>query len=83
MPPGVKMYYSSVDQTDEGLILSSSRAVAFVGIADSIVEAEQLAESTCGSVKGPVFHRKDIGTAELIAKRVAMMHELRRLRPLK
>ncbi len=83
VPPGVKMYYSSVDQTDEGLILSSSRAVAFVGIADSIVEAEQLAESTCGSVKGPVFHRKDIGTAELIAKRVAMMHELRRLRPLK
>ncbi len=77
IPEGVKMYYSSVDQTAEGLILSSSRAVAFVGIADSIVEAEQLAEKACGSIHGPVFHRKDIGTAGLIAKRVAMMEALR------
>jgi phosphoribosylamine--glycine ligase len=77
IPDGVKMYYSAVDQTEEGLMLSSSRAVAFVGIADSIVEAEKLAESACGCVKGPVFHRKDIGTAELISSRVAMMETLR------
>jgi len=77
IPGDVKMYYSSVDQTDEGLILSSSRAVAFVGIADSIMEAEQLAESACGTVKGPVFYRKDIGTSELIAKRISMMESLR------
>ena len=77
IPEGVRMYYSAVDQTDEGLILSSSRAVAFVGIADSIVEAEKLAESACGAVKGPVFHRKDIGTAELIAERIAIMKKLR------
>lgn len=73
----IKMYYSSVDQTAEGLILSSSRAIAFVGIANTIAEAEKLAQSACGSVKGPVFYRKDIGTAELIAKRVAMMENLR------
>jgi phosphoribosylamine--glycine ligase len=77
VPEGVKMYYSSVDQTPEGLLLSSSRAVAFVGIADNLKEAEKLAESACGSVKGPVFYRKDVGTAELIAKRVQMMKELR------
>jgi len=77
IPPEVKMYYSSVAQTQEGLILSSSRAVAFVGIADSIMEAEKLAESACGQVKGPVFYRKDIGTAKLIAQRVAMMDSLR------
>lgn len=75
--PGVKMYYSSVDQTNEGLLLSSSRAVAFVGIADSIIEAEKLAESACGTVQGPVFYRKDIGTSQLIAKRVAMMDAIR------
>lgn len=80
IPAGVKMYYSSVDQTPEGLMLSSSRAVAFVGIADSIMEAEQMAESACGSVKGPVFHRKDIGTAELVATRIAMMDALRKHR---
>jgi phosphoribosylamine--glycine ligase len=78
IPSGVKMYYSSVDQTGEGLVLSSSRAVAFVGVADSIMEAEQLAESACGTVKGPVFYRKDIGTSDLIAKRIAMMENLRK-----
>ena len=77
IPQNVHMYYSSVNQTDEGLLLSSSRAVAFVGIADSIMEAEKLAESACGTVKGPVFYRKDIGTPELIAKRIAMMENLR------
>ncbi len=78
VPAGVRMYYSSVDQTPSGLMLSSSRAVAFVGVADSIMEAEQLAQSACNTVKGPVFYRKDIGTAELIAKRVAMMASLRK-----
>lgn len=77
VPAGVKMYYSSVDQTSEGLLLSSSRAIAFVGVANSLTEAEKLAESACGAVKGPVFYRKDVGTAELIAKRIRMMKELR------
>jgi phosphoribosylamine--glycine ligase len=77
VPAGVKMYYGSVDQTDTGLVLSSSRAIAYVGIADDLVTAEKLAENACANVKGPVFHRKDIGTAELIAKRVAMMKKLR------
>lgn len=77
VPAGVRMYYSSVDQTDEGLVLSASRAIAFVGIADDLAAAEEMAESACGSVKGPVFHRRDVGTAALIAKRIAMMKELR------
>ncbi len=75
-PSGVKMYYRSVEQTPEGTILGSSRALAFVGIASTITEAEKLAEEAAGSVNGPVFHRKDIGTAELIAKRVTMMEKL-------
>ncbi|MFA5829448.1 MAG: phosphoribosylamine--glycine ligase [Candidatus Gracilibacteria bacterium] len=77
IPDGVNLYYASVDQTDEGLILSSSRAVALVGIADTIAEAEKIAQSACASVKGPVFYRKDVGTDELIQKRVEMMKKLR------
>lgn len=77
LPQGVKMYYSSVNQTKEGLMLSSSRAVAFVGISDTLKGAEQLAEEACLSVKGPVFHRRDVGTGELILKRVEMMKGLR------
>lgn len=76
VPAGVKMYYGSVDAREDGIYLSSSRAVAFVGIADTIEEAEKLAQSAVGSVKGPVFFRKDIGTKELIQKRIDMMRGL-------
>jgi phosphoribosylamine--glycine ligase len=76
VPEGVLAYYSSVDQRDDGLYLSGSRAIAFVGVAKTIFEAERLAESAVSSVKGPVFYRKDIGTAELIGKRIKMMEEL-------
>ncbi|MFA6918328.1 MAG: phosphoribosylamine--glycine ligase [Candidatus Gracilibacteria bacterium] len=78
VPEGVRAYYASVDQRDDGLYLSGSRAIAFVGIADTLAEAEKLAESAVGAVKGPVFYRKDIGTAALIEKRVEMMRELRK-----
>lgn len=76
IPAGVKMYYGSVDARDDGIYLSSSRALAFVGIADTIAEAEKLAQSAVGGVKGPVFYRKDIGTKELIQKRVDLMKSL-------
>jgi phosphoribosylamine---glycine ligase len=74
---GVKAYYASVDEREDGLYLAGSRAVAFVGIADDLASAEVLAEKAVSSVKGPVFHRKDIGTKELIGKRVAMMKKIR------
>lgn len=77
VPEGVRMYFGSVDQREDGLYLSSSRAIAFVGIADSLAEAEALVQSAVDSVKGPVFYRKDIGTAELIQKRVDHMEKLR------
>ncbi len=76
IPAGVKMYYGSVDARPDGVYLSGSRALAFVGIADSLEEAERLAQSAVSSVKGPVFYRKDIGTAELIQKRVEVMNQL-------
>lgn len=76
IPSGVKMYFGSVDARSDGVYLSGSRALAFVGIADTIEEAERLAQSAVGSVKGPVFYRKDIGTKELIQKRIDLMKSL-------
>jgi phosphoribosylamine--glycine ligase len=73
----VKMYYASVDETEDGIIMSGSRAIAFVGIGDTIQSAEKIAAGACDSVKGPVFYRKDIGTTKLLQKRVEMMKELR------
>lgn len=77
VPEGVKMYFASVDLREDGLFLGGSRAVACLGIADDLAKAEKLAEKGAICVKGPVFHRKDIGTKELIEKRVKMMKELK------
>ncbi|MBU0981161.1 phosphoribosylamine--glycine ligase [Patescibacteria group bacterium] len=77
VPEGVKMYFGSVDKKEDGLYLSSSRAIAFVGIADSLEEAERKAQSALDCVKGPVFYRRDIGTAALIQKRIDHMTTLR------
>ena len=77
LPRGVKVYYASVNEEDGNLIMGGSRTAAFVGIADTIEEAEELAQKGVEAVDGPVFYRKDIGTQALIQKRVDMMKELR------
>lgn len=77
VPAGAKIYFASVDDREDGLYLAGSRAVAVVGIAETIEEAEKIAEKGVSAIKGPVFHRKDIGTKELIEKRVRQMENLR------
>lgn len=78
LPAGVRMYYASVDERGDDLVLCGSRAIALVGIGDTIAEAEALAEEAASQIAGPVFYRKDIGTQALIQKRVDMMKELRK-----
>ncbi len=73
----VSLYYASLDQTEEGLCLKGSRALGMVAKDDTLAEAEKIVQREIVKVKGPVFFRKDIGTAELIEKRVEMMRELR------
>lgn len=59
-----------------------SRTLAVTGIAPTLAEAERAAEAQIRSMGGTLKHRRDIGTAELIRKRVDHMNELRR-RPLR
>lgn len=77
LPAGVRRYDAAIDERDGQLFLQGSRAIGFVGIADTIAEAEQLAQKAVVAVKGPIFYRRDIGTRALIDRRVAMMRELR------
>ena len=37
-------------------------------------KAEEIAEKEVSKIKGPLFHRKDIGTTELIQKKINNMH---------
>ncbi|KKS35411.1 MAG: Phosphoribosylamine-glycine ligase [Parcubacteria group bacterium GW2011_GWC2_42_12] len=72
------LYYSSVHSDQAGLHLTKSRAVAVLGMAPELSEAEGIAERAACAIIGAVDHRSDIGTAELIARRVQHMKELRR-----
>ena len=72
-----RLYYSSVDKKEDGLYLSSSRAIGIVGIADNLEEARKIAEEGVKAVKGPVAYRTDIGTEALIQKRVEHMKKIR------
>ncbi|WP_297089813.1 phosphoribosylamine--glycine ligase [Thermococcus sp.] len=72
---GAKLYYASVD---ENLTLLGSRAIAVVGIADTLKEAERIAQSAIGHVKGELFYRRDVGTRESVGKRIRLMGEFGR-----
>lgn len=71
------IYYAAVDAREDGLYETGSRAVAVIGIADTIARAEASAEAEIKRIKGPLFHREDVGTEGLIEKRVEMMKSLR------
>ena len=71
------LFYASVDIKNDQLVEAGSRTVAVVGMADSITAAEQIAEREISTVTGPLFHRTDIGTKELVQKRVEHMDSLR------
>lgn len=72
----LRIYYAAVNQQDDGLYLTGSRAVAFVGIGNDLAEAEEIAENAARRVKGPVRHRWDIGTSSLVQKRIDHMSKI-------
>ena len=51
--------------------------MASVGVADSIFNAEKIAENEMLKIEGPVFHRSDIGKKELIDKKLHHMNSIR------
>jgi len=72
-----RLFYASVDFKEGKLIEAGSRTIATVGVANSIVEAEIIAEKEISAVSGPLFHRSDIGTEAVIQKRIDHMKTLR------
>ena len=73
-----RLYYGDITENDDGsLALGSSRTAGIVGIADTISEAEKIAQQLCEQVQGPVRFRADIGTDELVSQRSTTMEQLR------
>jgi phosphoribosylamine--glycine ligase len=71
------VYYAAVNQKDDKIYTSASRALGLVGIGESIAEAEKICESVTRCVKGDVYHRRDVGTADLIQKRIEHMKTIK------
>lgn len=73
---GARIFYASVYQRDGSIYTMGSRSVGIVGIADTIEEAEKVAESSTAFVDGNLVHRRDIGTPALIRSRIEHMNSI-------
>lgn len=73
---GAKYYYASVYRREGKIYTTTSRAMGVLGIADSLELAERIAEKGVGCVSGKLFHRKDVGTKELLKNRINHMESI-------
>jgi len=72
------LYYASVDARDGGIYTTTSRSYAVVGVADSIAEAEEIAEGALERAGTEGLRvRHDIGTADLVQQRIDHVERLR------
>lgn len=72
-----RLFYGAVELEDDTFIETGSRTIGIVATAKTIAEAEQLVEAEIQHIRGPLFHRRDIGTQALLDKRVQAMRALR------
>ena len=75
---GSELFYASVNKENDFITTTSSRSLAVVGISNTLSQAENICEEALNYVKGDhIFIRHDIGTSELVNKRITHMNELR------
>jgi phosphoribosylamine--glycine ligase len=72
------LFYASVDERDDAIYTTTSRAFAVVGVADTIAAAETIAEDALAVAgEAGLRIRHDIGKADLIQRRIDHMDDLR------
>lgn len=70
------VYKAAVEESGGSTRLTGSRAVAVVGLAPTLAEAFNIAESAASLVGGPVVFRHDIGSQWLVQRRIDHMRAL-------
>lgn len=73
---GLDYYYASVNEEKGAVYTSRSRTMGLLGIGETLDEAEKKVEQGTQFVKGNLFHRKDIGTKNLLQKRIEHMENI-------
>jgi len=65
-----KVYYSSVSGTLNRVTTTKSRALALIGIGDTIYEASDIVEENLKNITGDYYIRHDIGTEAMIKGKI-------------
>jgi len=72
------LFYASVEERDDGIFTTTSRSFAVVGVADTITEAEEIAEDALQSAGTEGLRvRHDIGKPDLVQRRIDHVADLR------
>jgi phosphoribosylamine--glycine ligase len=72
------LFYASVDEREDGIYTTTSRAFAVVGVAETIEAAEEIADEALAAADTEGLRvRHDIGTPELVKSRIEHMNDLR------
>jgi phosphoribosylamine--glycine ligase len=74
---GALLYYASVNERNGKVFTTTSRSVGVVGIADSIEQAEKVAEKALGHISGRIHVRHDIAKKAMLDAKVARMQNIR------
>lgn len=75
------LFLAGLQKMDNKVFTTTSRAVAVVGKAKSLAQAEKIAEAEIKRIKGRLFHREDIGKAKLIQACIEQLQTLRQKTP--
>jgi len=73
---GACCFYAGVDLDGGRVVTTTSRTIGLVSIGGTLQEAERICERAVSHVKGPLRHRKDIGTVALVQKRIEHIRAL-------
>ncbi|MFA9516160.1 phosphoribosylamine--glycine ligase [Halopenitus sp. H-Gu1] len=71
------LFYASVEDRGDGIYTTTSRAFAVVGLGESIAVAEASAEEGLAAAGDRVRIRHDIGTRDLVERRIDHMDAIR------
>ena len=71
---GAQVFFAKVDRVENQLLTTTSRAIAILGIADSVSGAESMVEQALEYVEGDFYVRHDIGKLDGVSSARAENH---------
>ncbi|MBM4236916.1 MAG: phosphoribosylamine--glycine ligase [Euryarchaeota archaeon] len=77
---GAHLFFASVNEEGGRILTTSSRAIAVVGIEDTLERAEEACERGLSHISGDaIYVRHDVGKKELLQRRIDHMAQIRQM----